>query len=80
MKVTQEVLPDSQVGLEIEIPPEMSQKTYDQVLNKLMRTVNIPGFRKGKVPRQIFIQRVGMPQFKAAVLEELVQSAVDQAI
>ncbi|NJL48368.1 MAG: trigger factor [Leptolyngbyaceae cyanobacterium SM2_5_2] len=80
MKVTQEVLPDSQVGLEIEISPEMSQKTHDQVLSKLMRTVNVPGFRKGKVPRPVFLQRIGVAQFKAAVLEELVQSAVDQAI
>jgi trigger factor len=80
MKVTQEVLPDSQVGLEIEIPPEMSQKTYDQVLRKHMRTANIPGFRKGKVPRQVFLQRVGAQQFKAAVLEELVQTAVDKAL
>lgn len=80
MKVTQEKLPDSQVGLEIEIPPEMSQKTYDQVLRKLMKTVNIPGFRKGKVPRQVFLQRVGVTQFKAAVLEELLQDAIDRAI
>ena len=80
MKVTQEVLPDSQVGLEIEIPAEMSQKTYDQVLRKYMRSANIPGFRKGKVPRQVFLQRVGAEQFKAAVLEELVQNAVDKAI
>ena len=80
MKVTQEVLPDSQVGLEIEIPAEMSQKTYDQVLRKYMRSANVPGFRKGKVPRQVFLQRVGAEQFKAAVLEELVQTAVDKAI
>ncbi|MBE9135965.1 trigger factor [Nodosilinea sp. LEGE 07088] len=80
MKVTQEVLPDSQVGLEIEVPADLSQKTYDQVLTKLMRTANIPGFRKGKVPRQVFLQRVGVSQFKATVLEELVQNAVDKAI
>lgn len=80
MKVIQEVLPDSQVGLEIEIPSEMSQKTYDKVLQQMMRTINIPGFRKGKVPKPVFLQRIGIPQFKAAVLEELVQSAVDQAI
>lgn len=80
MKVTQEVLPDSQVGLEIEIPADLSQKTYDQVLNKMMRTVNVPGFRKGKVPRQVFMQRVGVSQFKAAVIEELVQNAVEKAI
>lgn len=80
MKVTQEALPDSQLGLEIEISAELSQKTYDKVLNKLMKTVNVPGFRKGKVPRKVFLQRVGVAQFKAAVLEELVQTAVDQAI
>lgn len=80
MKVTQEKLPDSQLGLEIEITPEMSQKTYDQVLRKLMKTVNVPGFRKGKVPRQVFLQRVGVSQFKAAVLEELLQDAIDKAI
>ncbi|MBU6228687.1 MAG: trigger factor [Cyanobacteria bacterium REEB459] len=80
MKVTQEVLPDSQVGLEIEIPPELSQKTYDRVLSKLMNTTTIPGFRKGKVPKPVFLQRIGATQFKAAVLEELLQTAIDQAI
>ncbi|MDA0266394.1 MAG: trigger factor [Cyanobacteria bacterium] len=80
MKVTQEQLPDSQVGLQIEIPATMTQQTYDKVLRKLMQSANIPGFRRGKVPRQIFLQRVGSTQVKAAALEELVQAAIDQAI
>lgn len=80
MKVTQEVLPDSQVGLEIEIPSELSQRTYDQVLNKLMSTTTIPGFRKGKVPKPIFLQRIGVSQFKATVLQELLETAIQSAI
>ncbi len=80
MKVTQEQLPDSQVGLQIEIPAEMSKQTYEKVLQKLIKTANIPGFRRGKVPRQIFLQRFGATQIKAAALEELVQNAVDEAI
>jgi trigger factor len=80
MKVTQEQLPDSQVGLQIEIPAELSQKTYEKVLQKLIKTVRIPGFRPGKVPRQVFIQRFGSSQIKAAALEELVQDAIEQAI
>ena len=36
MKVTQEQLPDSQVGLEIEIPAEVSKQTYEKVLQKLI--------------------------------------------
>jgi len=80
MKVTQEKLPASQIGLEIEISPEKSQQTYEQVIQKFARTANIPGFRKGKVPRQILLQRLGLAQVKAAALEELIQSGLAEAI
>jgi trigger factor len=80
MKVTQDKLPDSQMGLEIEITPEASRKTYDKVVNDLMRNTNIPGFRKGKVPRQILIQRFGKERIKAAALEELIQDNLKKAI
>lgn len=80
MKVTQEKLPASQIGLAIEIPAAKSQQTYDQVIQKLTRTMNIPGFRKGKVPRQILLQRLGSVQVKAAALEELIQAGITEAI
>lgn len=80
MKVTQEKLPASQVGLEIEIPPELSKQTYEQVIQKFSRSANIPGFRKGKVPRQILIQRLGSLSIKQAVVEELIQYGFQQAI
>ena len=80
MKVTQEKLPASQIGLEIEITPEMSQQAYDKTLQEYMRSVNIPGFRKGKVPRQVLIQRVGSVRIKAAVVEDLIQSGLERAL
>ncbi len=80
MKVTQEKLPASQIGLEIEITPEMSQKAYEQVIQKFTRTANIPGFRKGKVPRQVLVQRFGSMQLKATALEELIDETLKQAI
>lgn len=80
MKVTQEKLPASQIALEIEIPPEMSKQAYEQVIQEYMRSINLPGFRKGKVPRQVLIQRVGISRLKAAAVEELVQDAVKQAV
>lgn len=80
MKVTQEKLPASQIGLEIEITPEMSQKTYDRVLQDFTRSLNVPGFRKGKVPRQVLIQRFGMNRIKAAVIEELVDTGLKEAL
>lgn len=80
MRVTQEKLPASQVGLEIEISSEMSKQAYENALQKLTRTANIPGFRKGKVPRQILIQRFGTANIKASVIEDLIQEALKQAI
>ncbi|MBW4541739.1 MAG: trigger factor [Myxacorys chilensis ATA2-1-KO14] len=80
MKVTQEKLPASQIGLEIEITPEMSKQTYERVVQDFTRSLNIPGFRKGKVPRQVIIQRFGMTRIKASVVEELVDAALKEAL
>lgn len=80
MKVTQEKLPDSQIGLEIEISAETSKNTYEKVVQNLARSSNIPGFRKGKVPRQVLLQRIGTKQIKAAALEEIIQKGLEDAI
>ncbi len=80
MKVTQEKLPDSQIGLEIEIPAETLKKAYEKKVNTLARTANIPGFRKGKVPRKILLQRLGTKYVKAATLEELIQESIKTAV
>ncbi|MEH2281269.1 MAG: trigger factor [Nostoc sp.] len=80
MKVTQEKLPASQIGLEIEITPEITKQTYEKVIKNLASTANIPGFRKGKVPRPILLQRLGTTRIKAAALEELIQDGIEQAV
>ncbi len=80
MKVTQERLPESQVGLNIEIAPEASRNAYEKMVQNLSRSSNIPGFRKGKVPRQVLLQRIGNERIKAAALEELIQKSLQEAI
>jgi len=80
IKVAQEKLPDSQVGLEIEIPPALTQQSYEQVIRDFMRSAAIPGFRKGKIPRQVVMQRLGSTRIKAAAIEDLVQSMISKAV
>ena len=80
LKVTQQKLPESQVGLDIEIPGERSQRAYESVVKKLMRTAQIPGFRRGKIPRKVIMQRFGEGYVKAATLEDLVQKVLNEAI
>jgi trigger factor len=80
LKVTQEKLPGSQIGLEIEISPERSRQAYEQTVTKFMKSAQIPGFRRGKVPRQVVLQRFGSMQLKAATLEELLEKTFKEAI
>lgn len=80
MKVIQEKLPASQIGLQIEIPSEVSKKAYERVVQEFTRSVNVPGFRKGKVPRQILIQQIGSSRLKAAAVEEIVENSIKEAV
>jgi trigger factor len=80
MKVTQEKLPASQIGLEIEVPAETSKKAYDKVVNNLLRTVRLPGFRPGKVPKQVLMQRFGAQSINGEALQEIIDSALKDAL
>ncbi|MFC4618173.1 trigger factor [Camelliibacillus cellulosilyticus] len=55
--------------LTFEVDAESFDKALDQAFKKVVKKVNIPGFRKGKVPRKLFEQRFGV--------ESLYQDAVD---
>jgi trigger factor len=46
----------------------------------LSRSINLPGFRKGKVPRHILLQRLGPKRVKAEALEKLVQDGLEKAL
>jgi trigger factor len=80
MKVTQEKLPASQIGLEIEVPAETSKKAYDKVVNNLLRTVRLPGFRPGKVPKQVLMQRFGAQSINGEALQEIIDTALKDAL
>jgi trigger factor len=80
MKVTQEKRPASQVSLTIEVPADLSSQVYENAIRKYAKTARIPGFRKGKVPRQVLLQQIGPQALKLAALDELLSVGVNEAI
>jgi trigger factor len=72
--------PGSRVALEVAIPASRSQASYDSALEKLSRSVKLPGFRKGKVPRAVLLQQIGPLRIRATALEELVDAAFRDAL
>jgi trigger factor len=80
MKVTQEKLEQSRIGLKIEVTGDQTTKYYEQAIKNLTTNANIPGFRKGKIPRQVILQRMGQSQIKAMALEALLEPSLNEAI
>jgi len=55
------------------VPGERCKNSYDEALRKLSRSISIPGFRKGKVPKTVVIQQLGVKRIQASALESLLQ-------
>ena len=80
LKVTTSPRPGSRLALEVAVPAGRSQSSYDAALEKLSRSVKLPGFRKGKVPRPVLLQQIGPLRVRATALEELVDSVFRDAL
>jgi trigger factor len=65
-------LEDSRVRVDVEVAPETLERELQAAAKALGGDLKIPGFRKGKVPPQVVLQRIG----REAVLDEAVRRAL----
>ena len=68
-------LPGSEVEIVASIPTEAWEKYRSQALKNLNNAITIDGFRKGNIPENILIAKVG----EMAVLEEMAELAIPKA-
>ena len=80
LKVTTESRPGSRLAVTVTVPAERTKTSYEDAINSLSRSINLPGFRKGKVPRTVVIQQLGAVRIKASALETMVDGAWRDAI
>ncbi|MEV6598419.1 trigger factor [Actinoplanes sp. NPDC051346] len=76
MKSTVETLSPTRVRLAIEVPFDELKPSLQKAYREIGSQVQIPGFRRGKIPAAVIDQRVG----RGAVLNEAVQEAIPQHI
>src|SRR2546426_7151678 len=72
MQTTLEETDRHVVKLAIEVPPEEFARDLDKAYRKVAGQVRIPGFRKGKVPKQIIDARIGREHVLHEFVEEFV--------
>ena len=80
LNVTTESRPGSRLAVTVTLPGERTKAGYEDAITKLSRSVNLPGFRKGKVPRTVVVQQIGSLRIKATALENMVDAAWRDAI
>ncbi|GAB3929795.1 trigger factor [Kribbella albertanoniae] len=72
MKSTVESLSPTKVKLIVEVPFEELKPSLDAAYQSIASQIQVPGFRKGKIPPQVIDQRVG----RGPVLEEAINDAL----
>lgn len=80
MKVSAEKIDNHKIKLEIEVPQPEVAKAVDKAYQKLANKVNIPGFRKGKVPRKVLEMRIGKEALLDEAFEIMAGPAYSQAL
>ncbi|MFS8820867.1 trigger factor [Synechococcus sp. W60.1] len=79
MQVIQEKRPGSRVGLKIVVEADRVKRSYEKTLRQLEQNIQIPGFRKGKAPRNLVVRQVGRERIMASAVDDLISEAIQQA-
>src|SRR5690349_12664486 len=74
MKTTVTELPDSRVRVDVEVPPEDLDRGVQRAARSLAREMRLPGFRKGKAPPSLVVQRLGF----GSVLQEAIRESLPE--
>ena len=68
------------VKINLEIPAKEAVEAYNRAAKMIAQHVNIAGFRKGKAPRNVIEQHIGVERIKYEALESILPKALRQAV
>ena len=80
MKTSIETIDSVQVKLTVEVEPARVKKAFDRAARELASQVDLPGFRRGKVPRRLLEQRFGQGVIAQNAMEESIGEFYAEAV
>ena len=69
METTVKELPDSRVRVDVDVDPQDVEGSISRTAQQLGKDMKMPGFRKGKVPPEMVVQRLGRETVLTQALE-----------
>ena len=79
MQITTETLENRQLRLTIEVDEERAEQAMRRAARQISRQVNIPGFRKGKAPYELIVQRYGEDTVRKEAADLIVEDVYREA-
>ena len=80
LTTTAEQLDSNRAKLRVEVPEASLKPTLDAAYRRWANEIRVPGFRKGKVPRQIIDSRVGAEAVREEALREALPDLYVEAL
>ena len=80
MSVQVEKLEKNMAKLTVEVPAEDVEKAIQGAYQKTKKSINIPGFRKGKAPRQLIEKMYGKEVFYSDAVDAMLPKAYSDAV
>lgn len=82
-EVASELVDSSSVKLTVTVPAKVCQRSFHATVDKLSKTVvgKLKGFREGRVPLPMIVERVGgQKNFKAAIIEDILMASMEEVM
>lgn len=80
MNITKESAGERQLSLTIEVDEERVERARRRTAREISREVDIPGFRKGKAPYEVVVQRLGERVFQQELVGVLAEDVYREAL
>lgn len=69
-----------QLKITVEVAEERVEEQMKRTARNVARDVMVPGFRRGKVPYNILVQRIGREALRSEAVEEMINSIFEEAM
>jgi trigger factor len=83
LKITSEPAGERQLSLTIEVEDERVNRARQRVARQISREINVPGFRTGRAPYEVIVQRLGQRVVREELIsllaEDVYREALEQA-
>jgi len=80
VKVSTERIENSQIVLEVEADPDELERSMEGAYHSLVNRAEVPGFRRGKAPREMLERHIGREALFGEALDRLIPKLLSQAI